>query len=169
MSPCILMRERPWHSSALTVPANLPILRAITGFEQNTIRRNTYDGKRIDGLPPDEIVKMGISMAPEGRRVFPYMSVKDNLLMGAFIRSDKGGIAEDLEKVLEKIPPPAGALPTIGLNDERRRTTNAGHRAGADVRPRLLLLDEPSLALRPNWCKVSPVLLSPLTETTKCR
>ena len=50
-------------------------------------------GERIDGASPDAIVKMGIAMVPEGRRVFPYMSVKDNLLMGAFTRSDKAEIA----------------------------------------------------------------------------
>ncbi|MEZ5659483.1 MAG: ATP-binding cassette domain-containing protein [Burkholderiaceae bacterium] len=68
------------------------ILRAITcGLARPRLARCT-DGQRIDGRGPDEIVAMGISMVPEGRRVFPYMSVRDNLLMGAFSRSDRGEI-----------------------------------------------------------------------------
>src|SRR5271170_3909937 len=65
------------------------ILRAITGLR--SIRRGEihFRGSRLDGLPPDEIVKRGVVMVPEGRRVFPYMSVKDNLLMGAFVHRDR--------------------------------------------------------------------------------
>ncbi|MCH7555636.1 MAG: ATP-binding cassette domain-containing protein, partial [Proteobacteria bacterium] len=69
------------------------ILRAITGLAPIRSGEIQYDGRRIDGVASDEIVRMGVAMAPEGRRVFPYMSVRDNLLMGAFARSDKAGIA----------------------------------------------------------------------------
>jgi len=62
------------------------ILRAITGLKKPRRGEIRFRGKRIDGIGPDEIVRMGISMVPEGRRVFPYMTVKDNLLMGAFTR-----------------------------------------------------------------------------------
>ena len=80
------------------------ILRAITGL--NKIRKGEihFQGQRIDQQSPDEIVKTGIVMVPEGRHVFPYMSVKDNLLMGAFVRSDKAGIKASLEDVLERFP-----------------------------------------------------------------
>ncbi len=63
-----------------------------------------YEGRRIDGTRSDEIVKMGIAMVPEGRRVFPYMSVRDNLMMGAFTRSSKADIANTLEMVLGRFP-----------------------------------------------------------------
>lgn len=76
------------------------ILRAITGLKKIRKGEIHYEGRRIDGTRSDEIVKMGIAMVPEGRRVFPYMSVRDNLMMGAFTRSSKADIANTLEMVL---------------------------------------------------------------------
>src|SRR3978361_1587897 len=68
------------------------ILRAITGLRR--IRKGSveFEGRRIDGAGPEAIVRMGVAMVPEGRRVFPYMSVRDNLLMGAFSRSDRSEV-----------------------------------------------------------------------------
>ncbi|TIV65141.1 MAG: ATP-binding cassette domain-containing protein, partial [Mesorhizobium sp.] len=80
------------------------ILRAITGLRKIRSGEIHYGGKRIDGAAPDEIVKMGIAMVPEGRRVFPYMSVRDNLLMGAFTRTSKSEIAASMEMVLGRFP-----------------------------------------------------------------
>src|SRR5665213_3899138 len=80
------------------------ILRAITGLRKIRGGEIHYDGKRIDGASADQIVRMGISMVPEGRHVFPFMSVRDNLLMGAFTRSDKAEIARSLDLVLDRFP-----------------------------------------------------------------
>lgn len=80
------------------------ILRAITGLRKIRSGSISYLGERLDGTSAAEIVRKGIAMVPEGRRVFPLMSVKDNLLMGAFTRSDKAGIADTLDSVLTRFP-----------------------------------------------------------------
>jgi len=125
------------------------ILRAITGLAPLHSGQIHFMGERLDGTPTAEIVKKGISMVPEGRRVFPFMSVKDNLLMGAFTRDDKAGIARSLDSVLERFP-----------RLRERFSQQAGTLSGGEqqmmvigralmAKPRMLLLDEPSLGIAP--------------------
>jgi branched-chain amino acid transport system ATP-binding protein len=128
-------------------------LRAISGLVGVSSGEIYFQAKKIDGLSPQEIVRAGIAHVPEGRRVFPYMSVKENLMLGAFRRKDKEGIRGDLEGVFEHFP----IL-------KERRSQSAGSLSGGEQqmlaigrammsKPQLLLLDEPSLGLAPLMVK----------------
>ncbi len=80
------------------------LLRAITGLVQVSTGEIHVRDRRIDGLRPDQIARLGIAMVPEGRRIYPLMNVRDNLLMGAYLRKDKKAISEDLERLYMRFP-----------------------------------------------------------------
>jgi len=80
------------------------ILKAINGLVPIRSGSIEFDGRRIDGSPTDAVVKAGIACVPESRKLFPYMSVESNLKLGAYLRKDKQGIAEDLERVFQLFP-----------------------------------------------------------------
>lgn len=125
------------------------LLRTISGIVRQREGTISFFGDEIQDKPADQIVKMGISQSPEGRRIFTNMTVEENLLLGAQIRKD-AGVREDMERHMNRFP-----------RVRERLKQNAGTMSGGEqqmlaicralmCRPKLLLLDEPSMGLAPN-------------------
>jgi branched-chain amino acid transport system ATP-binding protein len=129
-------------------------LRAISGLVKPTAGRIVFDGQSLVGLRPDQILRLGLAQVPEGRGIFTNLTVDENLEMGAFARKDAAAVSTDRERVFELFP---------RLRERLRQ--NAGTLSGGEqqmlaigrallARPRLLLLDEPSLGLAPQLVQV---------------
>ncbi len=135
-------------------------LRTLSGLLRPVSGRVVFEGEDISALPAHKIVARGIAHAPEGRRIFPRLSVRENLELGAFIRRDVAGVQADLERVLE-------LFPVLG----ERSGQAAGTLSGGEQqmlamgralmsRPRLLMLDEPSMGL-------SPIMMQRILSTVR--
>ena len=104
-------------------------------------------GEDITGLTPDKIVAKGVTLVPEGRRVFPDLTVLENLKIGAYLRKDD--LSDDLNWVYESLPEAEGALLAGRGHALGRRAADAGRRPRAESRPKIIMMDEPSLGLAP--------------------
>jgi len=132
-------------------------LRSISGLTPPRTGDIRFEGQNITRTPPAEIVKLGISQSPEGRRCFPRMTVRENLDMGAYLRRDKG-VVEDMERVFELFPR------LLERDRQKAGTMSGGEQQMLAIgralmaRPRLLLLDEPSMG-------IAPILVERIYET----
>jgi branched-chain amino acid transport system ATP-binding protein len=135
-------------------------LRTLSGLLRPVSGQIIFEGQRIDTMPAHEIVQKGIAHSPEGRRIFPRMTVQENLELGAFIRDDAANVKTDMQRVFELFP----------VLDERK-TQAAGTLSGGEQqmlamgralmsKPRLLMLDEPSMGL-------SPIMMQRIMSTVK--
>ena len=139
-------------------------LRTISGLLKPKSGKIIYEGKEIAGLPAQQIVGLGLSQVPEGRRIFANMTVMENLELGAYLRKDKENLAGDLKNVFAKFP-----------RLEERKAQVAGTLSGGEQqmlamgralmsRPRLLLLDEPSMGLAPLLVKEIFAIIKEINE-----
>jgi branched-chain amino acid transport system ATP-binding protein len=159
------------HGTATIVGANgagkSSALRTIIGLVRPKSGEVRFLGERIDGLPPAEIVRRGVSLCPEGRRVFPFMTVHENLLVGGYLHSDQAKTKSLLDLVF-------GYFPRLA----ERRKQLAGSLSGGEqqmlaigralmARPKLLLLDEPSLGLAPRVTQEIGTIIRRIHEQDK--
>ncbi|MER8043384.1 ABC transporter ATP-binding protein [Streptomyces sp. NPDC094032] len=133
-------------------------LRTLSGLIKPSGGTITFDGQVLNGIPAHKVVSLGLAHSPEGRHIFPRLSIAENLQLGAFLRSDKDGIEQDIQKAYDLFP----------ILGERRKQA-AGTLSGGEqqmlamgralmCRPKLLMLDEPSMGL-------SPIMMQKIMET----
>jgi branched-chain amino acid transport system ATP-binding protein len=129
------------------------ILKTVSGVMDPQKGSVTLEGRPIHGLDPDRVARLGLSHVPEGREVFPFLSVRENLRMGAYARRDTTAVAQDLEMVTEYFPVLASRA------EQRAGSLSGGEQQMLAIgralmaRPKVMLLDEPSLGLSPKLVK----------------
>lgn len=139
-------------------------LKTLSGLRKVRAGKVVFDGTDITDLSPEKRVKMGLSQSPEGRGIFPGMTVRENLDMGGFVRRDKAGLAADLERVMALFP-----------RLEERISQVAGTMSGGEqqmlaigralmARPRVVLLDEPSMGLAPKLIQQIFAIIKEINE-----
>lgn len=136
------------------------LLKSILGMVPPRHGSIHFDGKPIERLSTEQIVRSGISYVPEGRRIFPLLTVDENLEIGAYLRSDRDEVSKDIEKIFQLFPQLASRRNQLGgsLSGGEQQMLALGR--GLMGRPKLLLMDEPSLGL-------APVLVEQIFEMIK--
>jgi branched-chain amino acid transport system ATP-binding protein len=125
-------------------------LKAISGLLRPAAGKIFFEGEDVTGCSPRRMLSLGVAHCPEGRRVFPYMSVRENLQMGSYLRSDSVGIAQDMTRLFDRFPV------LYERRDQAAGTLSGGEQQMLAIsralmaRPKLVLFDEPSLGLAPN-------------------
>jgi len=142
-------------------------LRAISGLVKNHSGEIWFEGQRIDKIPSYKRVSLGITMVPEERHIYPYMSVKDNLLMGAYLCKDNKELRKKLEKVYKFFPRLKERLKQMGgkLSGGEQQMLAVARCIMAD--PQLILMDEPSLGLAPLLVKEIADIITTLNKVEK--
>jgi len=142
-------------------------LRAISGLNHPSTGEIWFRNERIDKLPPEKVNEAGIAQVPEGRRVFPQMTVKENLMMGAFLRKDADGISRDMEMVFRHFPVLKDRQKQAGgtLSGGEQQMLAMGRALMSN--PRLILMDEPSLGLSPIMCQEIAKIIKDIHEEGK--
>jgi branched-chain amino acid transport system ATP-binding protein len=135
-------------------------VNTISGFIAPTKGNIRFHDKRIDGLPPEKIVEAGITQVPQAKELFPDLTVKDNLELGAYLRKDKADIKRDLEGIYQYFPVLRDKNRSLAgsLSGGEQQMVNIGR--GLMSRPKLFLLDEPS-------CRLAPIIVKQIFDIIK--